>query len=187
MRGDASQVAIAQSDDEGACAEASQQHAVNEWTTRQLITHKERGRARIEMLDNPNKVAGTIANRISEEIAVKRIPSRMDVSSVPAEAATSGRAIGTQDDAPWDEIAQRRQDESGQRSQKRQNYAAQRRSYASNNVVTYYMSVTAAGISRFSRMSPTEASQAGSFKAKPQPARKLRPRINQGLTKPSAT
>ncbi|ESX64750.1 hypothetical protein X759_30095 [Mesorhizobium sp. LSHC420B00] len=42
-------------------------------------------------------------------------------------------------------------------------------------------------MSRFSRMSPTEACQAGSFKAKPHPAKKLSPKISHGLTKPSPT
>lgn len=46
------------------------------------------------------------------------------------------------------------------------------------------ISVTAAGMSRLSRISPTEACQAGSFKAKPQPARKPSPSTSQGSTNP---
>lgn len=49
------------------------------------------------------------------------------------------------------------------------------------------VSVRAAGRSRLFTISPTEACQAGSLKAIAQPARKLKPRIIQGLRKPRAT
>lgn len=47
--------------------------------------------------------------------------------------------------------------------------------------------VMAAGTSRRSTISPTEACQAGSLRAPPHAIKKLKPRIIQGSTKPSAT
>ncbi|BCH12312.1 hypothetical protein MesoLj131c_65700 (plasmid) [Mesorhizobium sp. 131-3-5] len=48
------------------------------------------------------------------------------------------------------------------------------------------ISVTAAGTSRFRKISPTDACQAGSVNAAPAPARQLKARTIHGLKIPSA-
>lgn len=182
LRHDALKEAVAHARDESPAPEAGQQNAVDDWPALQLVADDKR------QLAKPNRVDRTTADLISKDIAVKRRPSWIAVvilSRGRGEARTCHLVRQMAPSGVRSHSAAKVKAVSGPKNAR----ITPPRAGPTLRTMLYPtdVSVTAAGMSRLCRISPMEACQAGSFKAKPQPARKPSPRMSQGLINPSPT